>query len=417
MVNTAAEQRSHESRAPSGRPALRVRGINYDTGFTGDGHASRSIFDPGLVRQEMGVIADDLHCTAVRVSGGDLDRLAVAGRAALEAGLELWFAPFPTELTPSELTRCLTDAAERAAVLDRAFPGRVVLVMGCEISLFNAGFLPGETFTERATNLMTWPWSDEQMAAFRGLSAALDGFFTGALAAVRKKFHGRVSYASGTWETLDWTPFDIVGIDGYRDAQNAATYRQQLRTYLATGKPVAVTEFGCCTYRGAADRGGMGWAIVDRNQTPARLDGPYERSEDEQVDYLRELLEIFADEQVDAAFWFTFAGYELPHRADPLFDLDMASYGVVKLHDPDADPPGTGLGWEPKKVFRGPGGCLREGDVMEWIGLLAGATLIVTANLHGVGFAVGAIAGAVLVLGQSRGRRPIAVTPGLREHS
>lgn len=129
------------------------------------------------------------------------------------------------------------------------------------------------------------------------------------------------------------------------------------------------------------------------------------------------MLEIFADEQVDAAFWFTFAGYELPHRADPLFDLDMASYGVVKLHDPDADPPGTGLGWEPKKVFRGPGGCLREGDVMEWIGLLAGATLIVTANLHGVGFAVGAIAGAVLVLGQNRGRRPIAVTPGLREHS
>lgn len=63
------------------------------------------------------------------------------------------------------------------------------------------------------------------------------------------------------------------------------------------------------------------------------------------------MLEIFADEQVDAAFWFTFAGYELPHRADPLFDLDMASYGVVKLHDPDADPPGTGLGWEPKKVF------------------------------------------------------------------
>lgn len=54
---------------------------------------------------------------------------------------------------------------------------------------------------------------------------------------------------------------------------------------------------------------------------------------------------------------------------------------------------------------------------MEWIGLLAGATLIVTANLHGVGFAVGAIAGTVLVLGQNRGRRPIAVTPGLREHS
>ncbi|MFD4144663.1 acetylxylan esterase [Streptomyces sp. NPDC058572] len=32
-----------------------------------------------------------------------------------------------------------------------------------------------------------------------------------------------------------------------------------------------------------------------------------------------------------AAFWFTFAGYEYPHHADPRFDLDMASYGVCRL--------------------------------------------------------------------------------------
>ncbi len=299
----------------------------------------------------MRVIADDLQCTAVRVSGGDLDRLVVAGRAALDAGLELWFAPFPTELAPSDLARYLADAAERAAALERTCPGRVILVAGCEISLFNAGFLPGATFTERAANLSAGAWPDELRAAFGRLPSTLDAFFADALTAVRARFRGRVSYASGSWESIDWSPFDIVGVDGYRDAQNAATYRQQLRAYLATGKPVAVTEFGCCTYRGAADRGGLGWAIVDWEHTPPELDDHYERSEDEQVDYLRELLAIFVAEGVDSAFWFTFAGYELPHRADPLFDLDMASYGVVKLIEPDVAREGTGLGWQPKKVF------------------------------------------------------------------
>jgi hypothetical protein len=50
-----------------------------------------------------------------------------------------------------------------------------------------------------------------------------------------------------------------------------------------------VTEFGCCTYRGAGARGGTGWMIVDR--------------------------------------------------------LDLASYGVVKLGE-------DGVSWEPKEVFR-----------------------------------------------------------------
>lgn len=200
-MSTAVDDRPREPRTPSGRPALRVRGINYDTGFAGAGYPSRRSFDPDVVRRELTVIAHELHCTAVRVSDGDLDRLVLAGRAALDAG------------------------------------------------------------------------------------------------------------------------------------------------------PVAVTEFGCCTYRGAADRGGLGWAIIDGENSPARLDGPYERSEAEQVDYLRELLAIFADEGIDAAFWFTFAGYELPHRADPLLDLDMASYGVVKMHEPAVGPPTDGLGWQPKKVF------------------------------------------------------------------
>jgi hypothetical protein len=153
------------------------------------------------------------------------------------------------------------------------------------------------------------------------------------------------------WEPVDWAPFDIAATDAYRDAANAGTFRSELRKQLQHGKPLAVTEFGCCGYAGAADRGGMGWAIIDASTDPPRLDGDYVRDESEQVRYLEELTAIFAEEGVDLAFWFTFASYPLVHDPDPRRDLDMASYGVVTMLPGG---PGTsyhGLGWEPKLAF------------------------------------------------------------------
>jgi hypothetical protein len=42
-------------------------------------------------------------------------------------------------------------------------------------------------------------------------------------------------------------------------------------------------------------------------------------------------MEVFEEEGVDTAFWFTFASYNCPHHADPRSDLDMASYGECKI--------------------------------------------------------------------------------------
>jgi hypothetical protein len=58
---------------------MRGKGINYDTGFSPGGHSSREHFDAGIVRAEMRVIARELRCTAVRISGGDPGRLTTAG--------------------------------------------------------------------------------------------------------------------------------------------------------------------------------------------------------------------------------------------------------------------------------------------------------------------------------------------------
>ena len=100
---------------------------------------------------------------------------------------------------------------------------------------------------------------------------------------------GPVSYAAGPWEHVDWRPFDIAATDAYRDATNTDGFRDELRKHLRHGKPLAVTEFGCCCCAGAADRGAMGWAIIDESADPPRLDGDYARDEAEQVRYLEDL--------------------------------------------------------------------------------------------------------------------------------
>ncbi len=95
----------------------------------------------------------------------------------------------------------------------------------------------------------------------------------------------------------------------------------------------------------------MGWAIIERDADPPRLDGDYVRDEAEQVRYLEEVNAVFADEGVGLTFWFTFAGYGLVHDAQPRHDLDLASYGLVRLLPGG---PGTGhhgLGWDPKLAF------------------------------------------------------------------
>jgi hypothetical protein len=291
----------------------------------------------------MRVIADELHCTAVRISGGDPERLSVAAGHAADAGLEVWFAPFPCDLTAERMLPFFADCAGRAERL-RAAGARVVFVAGCELSLFGKGFLPGETLMDRMRALQSPdPALWEQ---FGDILARFNRFLAEAAGAVRKEFGGQVTYAAGPWERLDWTPFDIVSVDAYRADYNDKSYRDEVRGHFAHGKPVAATEFGCCGYRGAAGRGGIGWAIIDHAADPPRLDGEYVRDEQEQVRYFTEVLDVLEAEGVDSAFWFTFAGYNLPHRpGDPIHDLDMASYGAVAMHE-------DGVAWDAKAVFR-----------------------------------------------------------------
>ena len=323
---------------------MRRHGINYDTGFDpfGDG-SSRPEFDPDAVRRDMAVIADELHCDAVRVSGAEPERLSVAAEAAAEAGLEVWFAPFPCDTAREQLMEYFADCARRAERL-RATGAEVVYVTGCEISLFNPGFIPGDDLNARLDAMMNSPqeWYMTELPAVIG---RLNTFLADAAAQTRKHFGGQVSYAAGPWEHVDWTPFDIVGVDAYRADHNAATFRDEIRGHLRHGKPVVATEFGCCTYRGAGDRGGAGWTVLEKGADgERRFKEPLERDEQEQSRYFSELLTVFEAEGLDAAFWFTYASWHLTrHDTDPTRDTDMAAYGVQAVL-----PDGT---LRPKHVF------------------------------------------------------------------
>lgn len=110
---------------------------------------------------------------------------------------------------------------------------------------------------------------------------------------------------------------------------------------------------GCTTHRGAADKGGRGDLIVEwgGDGRPVRLNGNYTRDEEERATYLRELLDVFSAEGIDAAFVNTVARYDLPHRADPREDLDLASYGIVKVLEGRHGATYPDMPWEPKAAF------------------------------------------------------------------
>jgi hypothetical protein len=182
------------------------------------------------------------------------------------------------------------------------------------MSLFGRGFVPGESLSDRIaamTDPASWSTPDRRAKMGAGFERA-KAVQRSIAEAARAAFGGRITYAAGGWEQVEWDLFDIVSIDAYRDANNAARYREQIRGYTRFGKPVAITEFGCCTYAGAAAAGGTGWMILDLVSSRPQLTGVHHRDEVEQVRYFHELMEVFDAEGVDSAFWFSFAGFALP---------------------------------------------------------------------------------------------------------
>lgn len=133
-----------------------------------------------------------------------------------------------------------------------------------------------------------------------------------------------------------------------------------LKGYFIFGKPVVIGEFGCCTYKGAEDRGGMGWDIVDFSRTPPQLKGNYVYDQATQAREITEELRIFDEVGVHGAFVFTFVqpATEIDDPKiekfieDLKIDLDTPSYSLVKSYKDSHGAVYPDMLWEPKESFR-----------------------------------------------------------------
>jgi len=326
----------------------------------------RPEFSPAECRRELEIIRDHLHCNAVRICGQDIDRIVTAGWDAIDLGLEVWLSPELWDHSPAETLDYIVVAAERAEELRKQRASRVVLSVASEATLFMSGIVEGGTFFERLHHPSFW--EHIRSGAYNG---PLNDFLDEANARVREVFRGSVTYASVPLEAVDWSRFDFVSLDLYRETRIRDQFGDIVRGYFAHDRPVAITEFGCCTYRGAADAGGRGFEILDIStgeSTPSRLKGEYVRDESEQARELVEVLEIFDGAGVDATFVMTFVAPLTPTSVEPIFDLDMASYSLVKSFGGRLGPLGHAhpeakwernrfgttypdMPWEPKEAF------------------------------------------------------------------
>ena len=72
---------------------MRIKGIVYDTGFLNAGVTTKDTFDTNLIKREMHIIKNDLHCNAVRITGGDAVRLETVAALAASAAAASSAAP------------------------------------------------------------------------------------------------------------------------------------------------------------------------------------------------------------------------------------------------------------------------------------------------------------------------------------
>jgi hypothetical protein len=327
-----------------------LKGINYDVGtFYSPGICSRPVFNDRDIRKEIEIIKNDLYCECIRISGYDIDRLMKASEIALELGMQLWLSPVYIDATPEQNANYIHECANAAEKL-RAKYDNMVFVAGCEYSLFIHGFIKGEDYRQRMANISGLSGKlSNYFGRHDHVYKKMNEFLDTTAKSIRSVFNGKVTYAAGTWEKVDWSIFDIVSINHYRSSDNQSSYVKKLKSYHIHEKPVAVTEFGCGTYEGAEKAGKGAWNIIKVKDGKRRIEGNYKRSETIQADYIIDLLNIFRDENIHAAFVFTFVNPGCKYNSNPVYDFDRVSYGIVKpIYNIKPD---EALNFLPKEAF------------------------------------------------------------------
>jgi hypothetical protein len=300
---------------------LTVRGVSYLVDGT----------EPADLDRDLGMISEKLHCNAVMLISGDVDRLIGCARSALKLGLAVHLRPDATDLRPEEMLRRLADVAEHAEALRVEYPDQVTLFVGSEFSHTVRGIIPGPRSFIRLRLVLRF------RSLLRGrVRRRVNALLTRASTVARQTFTGPLCYSAAAWEDVDWSVFDLAGVSLYRSLGNRDNYSERVRALAADhGRPFLITEFGCGAFVGADDRGAAPFQIVNWFTDPPRIRGDLARDESVQAAYLAELIDLYDAEDVHGCFVFTYTMPGYPHSSDPARDLDKAGFGLVTNDEDD----------------------------------------------------------------------------------
>lgn len=326
---------------------MRYKGINYDVGVEfNENFNSQPSFDKHIIERELRIIRDDLHCTDIRLSGTSIERLTIAAGIALKLNLGVWLSPQLHNKTAEQTLSYIIECSRAAETLRVAHPDKVKFIVGCELTWFMYGIMKGSTYERRLGNWLNL----FKLIVTHNYSKKLNAFLDKVVPSVRHEFNGKITYAASPLEKVDWTPFDYIGLDYYRDKSNRQKYGKELKQFTSYNKPIIITEVGLCTYQGAQDKGALGHSVAYKDSDGKRKLKPgLIRDESLQAQELIDMLSILNANEVEGTFVFLFSWPTFPY--DEKLDLDIASYSIVKSLKNTNGTTYSDMKWEPKKAF------------------------------------------------------------------
>lgn len=325
---------------------MKTKGVSYDVGTEYvPGSLTRTNLSAGLVARDMLAIKNQLNCNCVRIFGKEIEQLILASEIALQSGLSVWLSPRFINSLPAETVDSLKIISLELESLRSKYSNlETVLVLAAEASLDTKGFFKGETIHDRIQHLANPLFFIKKALGFKAsYQKHFTEFLSTALHETRKNFSGKITYAAGMWEIVDWTNFDIISVNLYKASFNKSYFNKILQKYTTMGKPLAITEFGCCTYTGAEKKGPTGYSILDTSKNPPVFKEKCDRNEKTQADYILDLLQTFGKANVHATFIFDFYSQQLTFNKNPDLDYDKASFSITRSIGQNM--------WEPKLAF------------------------------------------------------------------
>ena len=343
---------------PEGGRGFAHRGVSYDTGTpfsTFQGVLSRNVWNTQLMKEEVGLVSDELNANSIDVYGSDLGRLSETATEAAERGLHIWLDPRIPDYSQDEIIDHLAEVARLAQSL-RKQGADVDLTVGATHTILTPGIFPGDhtheriagiffagdrRFGVRTGNVAERGLSPETVATLTESAPRLNDFLGRAVKVARSIFDGGLMYVATPWEQVDWTPLDHIGLKYYLMPTylEPEQHLSELARYTAWNKPVLISGFGTATYDGAEEKGFFSWDVVDRGgEVHTVLDG-YVRDEAAQARYFTKMLGIFEQAGIYGVAPSDLVHPTHPYSDDPRLDLDLASMCIVKcIRDNYADP-------------------------------------------------------------------------------